>query len=118
MNLRPPLWCAACLWAVAPVGLAADWKPIQGTYAVTAQSVVDPGESEPKDSHIRFQLTGRAARDLFAAMKAAPKTDECTGALMKQVGEMKCWQLKAPTRHECAFSIDVMKQQIDYGVAC
>jgi hypothetical protein len=118
MNSRLPPWLAACLCAVASLGHAADWKPIQGTYAITAQSVVDPGEAEPKDSHIRFQLTGRAARDLYAAMKTAPKADECTGALMKQVGEMKCWQLKAPARYECAFSIDVMKQQVDYGVPC
>lgn len=41
---------------------AADWKPVKGTYAVTAKNYLDPPEEEAKDSHIRFQLSGETAR--------------------------------------------------------
>ncbi len=109
---------ATCLFAFPAAALGADWKPLQGTFAVTAENYLDPGETERKDSHIRFQLSGRAAQDLFAAMKVAPVKDECTGGMAKRVGQMKCLHLAAKGRYECAFSIDVMQQKIDYGIAC
>jgi hypothetical protein len=106
------------LWAVATLTPAADWKPIQGTYAVTPENYLDPPDAERKDSHVRFQLTGRSARDLFAAMKVAPTKDDCTGGWVKRVGDMTCSQFQDKARHECSFSIDVMKQKIEYGLAC
>lgn len=97
---------------------AADWKAIEGTYAVTAENYLDPSEEEAKDSHIRFQLTGDAARDLYLSMKAAEAIDECTGALAKKVGEMQCLLYENEKKYECHFSIDIMRQAIEYGVAC
>ncbi len=122
MNLR----CAAVLaLTVLPTVLsaalpahAADWKPLQGSFAITPENYLDPSDAERKDSHLRFQLTGRSARDLFAAMKVATIKDECTGGMAKRVGEMKCVQFKKPNRVECSFSIDLMAQKIGYGVAC
>ncbi len=105
------------LGAALPV-FAADWKPLQGTYAITPENYLDPSDTERKDSHLRVQLTGRSARDLFAAMKVAPVKDECTGGIAKRVGEMKCVHFKEPNRVECSFAIDVMAQKIGYGVAC
>lgn len=97
---------------------AADWKAVQGTYAVTAGNYLDPSEEEPKDSHIRFQLTGDAAGDLYRAMKVAEKPDECTGATAKTVGEMRCLYYQVDGKYACDFSIDIMRQVIEYGVAC
>ena len=106
------------LLALTSFAQAADWKPIQGTFAITAAAYLDPTDTERKDSHIRFQLKGRSARDLFAAMKAAPTKDECTGGVAKRVGDMQCVQFKEQGRYECSFSIDIVKQKIEYGVAC
>lgn len=102
----------------APEPQAADWKPLKGTYAVTGKSVVDPVDGELKDSHFRLQLTGDAARDLFRAMKVPETKDGCTDALQKRVGEMRCVFYKARKAYECDFSIDVMRQKIEYGVSC
>ncbi len=118
MTIRISAALACTLLALLTPGHAAEWKPIQGSFVLTAQNDLDPAPGEPVDSHIRFQLTGRAARDLFAAMKVAPTTDECTGAVAKRVGEMQCLHYKAPHRYECSFAIAVMAQKIEHGLAC
>lgn len=69
---------------------AADWKPVKGTYAVTARNYLDPAEGEPKDSHVRFQFSGETAEDIYLAMKVAEKPDQCTGATARQIGAMQC----------------------------
>src|SRR5687767_15400315 len=80
---------------------AADWKPVKGTYAVTAQHYLDPPEEEPKDSHVRFQLSGETAKDIYLAMKVAEKPDECTGATAKRIGEMQCLFYKNEMKYAC-----------------
>jgi hypothetical protein len=107
---------AAALIPIAVV--AADWKPVEGTYAVTAASYLDPPEEEPKDSHVRFQLSGETARDIFLAMKSAEKPDECTGAKSRQIGEMQCLHYEGERRYVCHFSLNVAHQKIEYGVTC
>lgn len=97
---------------------AADWKPVKGTYAVTAKNYLDPSEEEPKDSHVRFQLSGETAKDVYLAMKVAEKPDECTGAVAKQIGEMQCLFYKNEKKYACHFSLNVAQQKIEYGVAC
>ena len=97
---------------------AADWKPVKGTYSVTAQNYLDPSENEPKDSHVRFQLSGDTAKDLYLAMKVAEKPDECTGATAKQIGEMQCLFYKNQKKYTCHFSLNIAQQKIEYGIAC
>ena len=97
---------------------AADWKAVKGTYAVTAKNYLDPPEEQAKDSHIRFQLSGDTARDIYLAMKAVEKPDQCTGATAKQIGEMQCLFYKNEKKYACNFSLNVARQRIEYGVAC
>lgn len=105
--------------ALIPVAsVAADWMPVKGTYAVTAKNYLDPSQEESKDSHIRFQLSGETARDIYLAMKAVEKPDECTGAMAKQIGEMQCLFYKDEKKYACHFSVNVAQQKIEYGVAC
>lgn len=96
----------------------ADWNDISGTYAVTAESLIDPGESPKMDSHYRIQLRGDSARALFEAMKAPTYTDECTGGAAKTVGEMQCVHFVATGEYECHFSINIAEQRIEYGIVC
>jgi hypothetical protein len=109
---------ALLLTTVSLDATAADWKRLTGTYAITAKNYLDPSDDEPKDSHLRIQLAGDAARDLYLAMKVAEKPDECTGATAKRVGEMQCLFYKGEKKYECHFAVDVMQQKIEHGVAC
>lgn len=118
MNKPAPFLLLTLMVASAPTLWAADWKPVKGTYAVTAENYLDPSEEEPQDSHVRFQLGGETARDLYLAMKVAEKPDECTGATAKQIGEMRCLFYKNEKKYACNFSLNVAQQKIDYGVAC
>lgn len=113
-----PLFYAALLATSIPVSSAADWKPVSGTYAVTARNYLDPADGEPNDSHVRFQLSGDTARHLYLAMKVAEKRDECTGATAKQIGEMQCLFYEKQGAYACHFSLNIAEQTIEYGVAC
>lgn len=102
-----------------PLSLAAaDWQPLSGIYAVTAENYLDPSDEEPKNSHFRLQLTGSAAQDLYQAIPGTPYVDACTGGLAKSAGELQCVYLKDQAAFECAFSIDLLERKIEYGVAC
>ena len=91
---------------------------MSGTYAVTAENLIDPGQDEPVDSHFRFQLRGDSARDLFEAMKVDSYIDECTGGTAKSVGDMVCLYFEASGKYEGHFSINIAMQRIEYGVVC
>jgi hypothetical protein len=104
--------------ASVPAVWAADWKPVKGTYAVTAKNYLDPSDEEPNDSHVRFQLSGETAKSLYLAMKVAEKADACTGATAKQIGEMQCLFYKSEKKYVCSFSLNIAEQKIEYGVAC
>ncbi len=97
---------------------SADWKKIEGIYAVTPKGYLDPAENEQKDSHYRIQLKGLSARDLYTAMKVKPILDDCTGGMAKNINEMQCLFYKDTVTYECHFSINISKQKIEYGVAC
>jgi hypothetical protein len=96
----------------------AEWNSISGIYAVTAENLIDPGESEPRDSHYRIQLKGGSAKALYQAMKVSPQIDECTGASAKTVGEMQCLYFEGDGDYECHFSLNIAEQKIEYGVVC
>ncbi|MFC1747795.1 hypothetical protein ACFL2V_03225 [Pseudomonadota bacterium] len=98
--------------------LSADWKKLDGIYAVTSEGYLDPTENEQKYSHYRFQLKGKSAEDLYLAMKSKPIVDECTGGLAKNIGDMQCLFYKSSGSYECHFSINIAKQEIEYGVVC
>lgn len=114
--MKPVIICLLVFFALP--ALAADWKEIEGIYAVTAEGYLDPASDEQKDSHYRFQLRGNSAKDMYAAMKVVPVRDECTGALAKNIKEMKCLFYESTPTYECHFSIVLQSQEITYGVAC
>lgn len=118
MNIPATIGWLVVFAGAALAAQAAEWKPVTGTYAITEKNPLDPGEGEPRDSHLRFQLTGAAASDLYRAMKSAVVRDECTGASLKQVGDMRCRHYANDKRYECDFSIDIARQKIEYGVPC
>jgi hypothetical protein len=116
--IRLRLALAAASLVLAASASAADWKPLDGTYAITAKDAIDPPAEQAPDSHLRVQLTGTSARELWDAMKVTETEDECTEAMSRSVGSMRCLHFAEDGTYECAFSIDVMAQRIDYGVPC
>ena len=100
------------------IATSSDWKDISGIYAVTAESLIDPGEDDPSNSHYRIQLKGDSAKALFQAMNVEPRIDECTGASAKSIGEMQCLLFENSGTYECHFSINIDEQTIEYGVVC
>src|SRR5688500_10955482 len=106
------------LLLLSPITQASAWKAIEGVYAVTPENYLDPSEGEIKDSHYRLQLKGEAAKELYNAMKAKPTKDECTGGMAKTQGEMRCIFYEQGKSYECNFSINIVEQKIEYGIAC
>lgn len=84
MNIPATIGWLVVFAGAALAAQAAEWKPVTGTYAITEKNLLDPGDGEPRDSHLRLQLTGAAASDLYRAMKSTAVRDECTGASLKQ----------------------------------
>jgi hypothetical protein len=99
---------------------AREYHPLTGSYSIGGKTFYDAPDSEPNDTHIYFNLTGPAAKDLFESMKAKPIRDECIddGSLTKRIKEMQCTQSADRQEHRCWFGIDVKKQRITNGVVC
>lgn len=109
------LFALACIPVSA---LSADWKPLAGTYAVTGANPIDPPPGESQTSHYRVQLTGASAKDLFLAIPGPTARDDCTGGQSKSAGQLRCLYFNDSDSYECAFAIDLVDNEIDYGVPC
>ena len=64
----------------------ADWQKLDGIYALSPSAYLNPAEDAIEDSHLRLQLKGKSAEDLYQAMKGEPVVDDCTGGLAKNAG--------------------------------
>ena len=106
------------LLALPSAAWCADWKALSGTYAITPEHYLDPSTQEPNNSHLRFQLDGAAARDLYEALPGGAVTDDCTGLPMKRSGQIRCRVDRNDSSYACDFSIDLWNQEIGSGVAC
>lgn len=95
-----------------------EWKPIEGVYALTGEDLVDPNPNESNDSYLRVNLVGQNAKALYQAMQTLPVTDECTGSLAKNIGEMQCLYYQPDNKYECHFSIEIATQKVKYGLPC
>jgi len=81
--------------------------------------LTDPAPEDKKDALLRLYLTGKAARDLFAALKVKPVKDQCfdDGTMTKTLGELVC--AKHPKgSHECWIGIDLKSQKLAPAFVC
>ena len=106
------------LFLVSIPATGSDWKQLSGIYAITPEYYLDPSEEEDPKSHLRLQLSGESAKDLYSAMKVEVVIDECTGGKAKNIGNMQCLYFEDQNKYDCHFSIKLNEQTIDYGVAC
>lgn len=107
------------LLTVLPVA-AWQYQSLSGQYRIAGQTVIDPPPSEARDTHLHLELSGAAARDLYNAMKVAPKPDECAddGAMIKTAGEMQCLRSEDGKEFQCSFAIDIANQKITRASVC
>ena len=99
---------------------AAGYQPLQGSYKVGGQTLYDPPESEPQDTHFYVDLEGNAARDLYNALKAKPLDRVCgePGDLTKRSGGVQCTKVKGGEEYHCAFGVELKTQRVVAGVVC
>lgn len=112
------VWVGFLQFILSPLSSANEWGVLEGTYAITGASVIDPVDGEASNSHIRFSLSGETAKRLYDAMKTEAVVDECTEALAKNIGEMQCLFYESGASYECYFSINIASQRVEYGVPC
>ena len=105
---------------VAASVLAADYKPLQGTYMVGGATLIDPPESEAQETHFYVDLEGNAARDLYKALKAKAVAGVCgePGDLTKRSGGVQCTMVNGGKEYHCAFGVELKTQRVVSGVVC
>jgi hypothetical protein len=104
---------------ISSVAIAADWKSLEGDYALTPEAHLTPPTPELEDMHFRFRLTGDSARDLYHAINAEGMVDECSGARAKQLSNIQCLYFKKKDQYECRFSINLRDNTIvDQSTTC
>ena len=102
------------------VAMGQQYKSLAGSYRIGGQTVYDPPEGEPQDTHFYVELTGAAAKDLFNKMNVAAIPNVCAddGTKTKAIGEMRCSQSANGKEHRCWFGIDIKNQRLTNGVVC
>lgn len=99
---------------------AREYQPLAGSYSIGGKTFYDSPDNEPNDTHIYFEVSGSAAKDLFESMKVHPIRGVCAddGSFTKRIKEMQCTQSADRQEHRCWFGIDLKKQRIKNGVVC
>lgn len=94
--------------------------PLRGTYFWAGKTLVDPPPEERRDSHLYLELTGGAARDLYARLKAQPMEDPCgeAGETLKTQGAIQCSRDARGREYRCWMGIELAGQRIVSGGAC
>ena len=98
---------------------ALEFRPLTGTYAVAGRTLIDPPADEPRRSHVYLELTGAAARELYAALPGRAVPDRCgePGALLKQSGGLQCTREQGGA-HRCSFGVELATRRIVAGSVC
>lgn len=104
--------------APATGALAASWRDLQGSYAITAADMLDPAADAAPDTHFRLQLRGLSARDLYNAMQVTPAVDQCTGGRLKAVNNLRCVHFEDSGRYQCDFALNLLNASVEIGIPC
>ena len=120
MKLSPRWLPILAALSVSGVAAQPEERALTGSYALSGATLVDAPPEEARDTHLRLHLTGAAARDLFAAMKADAEYDACLddGAHSKRLGGTVCTRDAGGETFECSLSIELSTQTVVPGAAC
>jgi len=100
--------------------LAADYRPLQGEYAIGGKTLFDAPPDEAQNTHLYVDLEGTAAHDLYEALPGPARVGVCGGSkdLTKRSGSVQCTLDKAAKEYHCAFGIELRTQRVVDGVVC
>ena len=69
---------------------AQDFKTLEGQYAMSSKTLLDPPIDEKKD-RILLSIHGQGAKEIFDAMASPARMDKCSGNLQtKSAGGLEC----------------------------
>jgi hypothetical protein len=100
--------------------VAADYRPLQGSYRVAGATLIDPPADEAQDTHFYVDLEGSAARDLYQALEVKAVAGVCgePGDLTKRSGGVQCTKAAGGKQYHCAFGVELKTQRVVDGVVC
>jgi hypothetical protein len=76
--------------ALGPSLMAQDFKKLEGQYAISSKTLLDPPTDEKKD-RVLLSIHGQGAKDIFDTMASPARTDKCSGDLQtKSAGGLEC----------------------------
>lgn len=125
-----PARSAKCLVPVCLLAGLLPWRdlaaesiveaPLRGTYFLAGKTLVDPPPGEARDSHLYMEITGSAARALYARLKARPMEDPCGngGETLKAQGGIQCSRDARGKDYRCWLGIDLAGQRVVNGRVC
>lgn len=75
---------------IVPSVSAQEFKQLEGQYAISSKSIIDPPASEKKDRAL-FSIHGSGAKELFDSMAVPAIKDKCSAELVtKSAGALEC----------------------------
>jgi len=84
---------------------AAEFKKLEGSYAVASENIVDPAPDEKNDRLIVF-IQGSAAKETYQAMSAPPRKNSCDAAIRtKTAGGLACSRNLSRGDYQCTVGI-------------
>lgn len=105
--------------------MAADWafsyRPAAVKYAVYGGGLGDPVKPGGSDAKVAFEVTGRAAQELFANM-GPDRTDRCGAEpgvrFRSRDGDRLACQRSAAGEYSCTFGFDLVTGKSIGGSIC
>ncbi len=109
------------LFVVSGSGFAADsHRDLSGKFGIGGETIIDPPQNEPKNTHIYFSITGEAAKEMIFMIKSNAVRDICLddGTVTKFAKNIQCQFDPDRNRYACYFSVGVYSNEIGPGIAC
>jgi len=96
-------------------------ETLTGKFGMTGKTLGDVPPDEPRDTHMQFYLTGKAAKALYEGMKIVAVPERCENdpnVMSKYIGDMTCQHTIKPDMYECFFGVNIEEQKIEGGWMC
>lgn len=85
--------CLCAAGAVAVMAAESRYKPLDATYAITGETIIDPDPEEKKD-RVSIYINGDAAREIYKAMPVPEEPIPCSDNSpnrQKSAGGLTCF---------------------------
>lgn len=102
--MRKQLLLLSALTMASACAIAQEFKALDGQYAISSKTFLDPPPKEKKD-RVLFSMHGNSAKEIFDSMDAPAKKDKCSANLVtKSAGSLECSK-SATGVYQCTFGV-------------